>query len=228
MIYIIYIYISLSPSPQDLSSTSDKRIITTIRYRLDLFSPSVSRVVRLDADELTGFIVGQGGIHKSRDLIPLPKQNEKVLLVFLRNRWNAKGCNMLQLTIVWKRPRYQNWSKLYLWTRCSFIFLNLLRFTLWLRSTTWRNADAKDRPIPLLPRSLTGSAIHVLGPTAGSYLVHLSATLGSWRLTPVAPVLGTKPETTRNYIDFLKNGRWCCEEFFAMSHHFEQLQIEAS
>ena len=53
-------------------------------------------VLRLDADELTGFVVGQSGIHKSRDLIPLPEQNEKVLLV----RSKSFECEGLKLTIV--------------------------------------------------------------------------------------------------------------------------------
>ena len=30
-------------------------------------------------------------------------------------------------------------------------------------------------------------------------------------------------ETTRNYIDFLGKGRWCCEEALPVSHHFKQL-----
>ena len=34
----------------------------------------------LDADELTGGIVGQRGIHEGRDLIPLPQQHEEMLL----------------------------------------------------------------------------------------------------------------------------------------------------
>ena len=62
-----------------------------------------------------------------------------------------------------------------------------------------------------------------------SYLVRDLAT--SW-LTPLTGTssIGTKTrnykklhETTRNYIDFLGKGRWCCEEALPVSHHFKQL-----